>query len=193
MKRPPHKQKHEEDTDVDTELVPEVTEVAASSLEAKLKKLRADLRACQKEKDENLAGWQRAKADLVNFRRLAEADRSRDVVRAKSSVLQAILPVLDSFESAMEDKGWQKVDEEWREGVRRIAEQLTNALTHEGLVAFGCKGDAFDPTFHECMSVVPVEDAAKDHTIVEVLQKGYRLGDEVVRAAKVIVAQTEAP
>jgi len=179
------------DADSGEELELEQEEVSNASLKGKMKDLRTQLKEAQKERDENLAGWQRAKADLANFRRVSAQDASRDAARAKGSVLKAIVPALDSFDSAMADSSWNDVDAKWREGVERIAAQFHQALEKEGLTSFGEVGDSFDPEVHECMSVVPTDDPKKDHTIMQVLQRGHTLGGELVRPAKVIVSQVE--
>jgi molecular chaperone GrpE len=177
------------DADTGDEVELEQEEVANASLKAKLKELRAQLRAALKERDENLAGWQRAKADLANFRRTAAEDTTRNSARAKGDVVQAVVPALDSFDSAMADSSWNDVDKKWREGVERIAAQFHAALEKEGLTPFGEVGDHFDPEAHECMSVAPTNDLKKDHTLMQVLQRGYKLGNELIRPAKVVVAQ----
>jgi molecular chaperone GrpE len=181
------------DVDSGVEIAPEDTEIAAASLKGKLKQLRDELALAKKERDENLAGWQRAKADLINFRRNMEEDKVRDAARAQGKIVRAILPALDSFASAMKAPTWHHVDPEWREGVERIAAQLTGSLERDGVRAFGAVGDGFDPTLHESMSVAPTDDEAQDHTLAEVLQLGYKIDDEVIRPAKVVVAQYSGP
>jgi molecular chaperone GrpE len=190
MKRDTEDVEFEIDDDSRDEIVAEESEASLAVLRVKLKTLRDELKKAQGERDEHLAGWQRAKADLVNFRRNVEEDRVRDQARLKGKVIQAVLPTLDSFESAVADKSWGEVEQHWREGVERIKDQLEKSLGREGLVSFGSAGDSFDPNLHECMSVVPTSDAG-DETIAQVLQKGYKIGDEVIRPAKVIVFQQQ--
>jgi molecular chaperone GrpE len=177
------------DADTGDDIVAEESELSVASLKAKLKQLRTELTKAKEERNENLTGWQRAKADLVNFRRNVEEDRFRDSARQKGKIIQSILPTLDSFESATADKSWQDVDPHWREGVERIRNQLTSSLEKDGLTTFGAIGEPFDPSMHECMSVTATDDEAQDNIIVQVLQKGYRIGNEVIRPAKVIVYQ----
>ncbi len=180
------------DADTRDEVVAEETELGEAALKDRLKALRAELMACTKERDEHLAGWQRAKADLVNFRRTVEEDRVRDVARARVRTIRALVPVFDSLEGAMSGAAWNALERTWREGMERVTKQLADALAQEGVVAFGTVGDPFDPAYHECVSVVAAEDAATDHTVAQVLQRGYRVGTEVVRPAKVVVFQTKA-
>jgi molecular chaperone GrpE len=178
------------DADSGEEIELEESEVTNVALKTKLKNLRADLLSAQKERDENLAGWQRAKADLANFRRTVGEDKERDAARAQGTFIRAIIPSLDSFESAMADKSWNSVDKEWRDGVERIANQINSALSDAGLTSFGKEHEDFDPLLHECMSVVPTKHKKEDHTIAQIMQKGYKIGSEIIRPAKVIVAQT---
>jgi len=177
------------DIDTGEEIEMEEGEVTNAALKNKLKVLRKELKQAHQERDENLAGWQRAKADLVNYRKNVAEDRERTEARIKGSIIEKLLPALDTFETAMQDKNWNDVAKEWREGVERIAGQFHQALKSEGLERFGTVGDTFDPTAHECMSTVPTEDESKDHTISQVLQQGYSINGELVRPAKVVVAQ----
>jgi molecular chaperone GrpE len=189
MKKAPENDDISIDLETGEEIEMEEDEVSNQSLKQKLKQLRDELKAVQKERDEHLAGWQRSKADLVNFRKTVEEDRIRDSLRAKSTIITSILPVLDTFEAAMQDKSWEVVDKSWREGIERIANQFLKVLENEGVKKFACKGDVFDPNIHECISVVKTEEKKEDNTIAQVLQQGYRLHTELVRPAKVIVAQ----
>lgn len=155
----------------------------------KIKKLRTELKKAKIERDENLAGWQRSKADLANFRRIVEEDREKYKARAKVSLIYGLLPALDTFDAAMQDPSWADVEKNWREGVERIAQQFHQVLRDKGLVAFGAVGDIFDPNVHECMSTIETLDIKKDDTIAQVLQQGYEVNNELVRPAKVVVAQ----
>lgn len=172
----------------------EQTDASATALAKKLKIMRKDLAEVKKERDANLAGWQRAKADLINLRRMTESDIQRANARGIASVAQEVLPAMDSFEAAVQAPEWQTVPETWRNGVIRIKEQLQNALTRAGLESFGSANEPFNPTLHECMSVVPAKKQEHDDIIAQVLQKGYRLKEEVIRPAKVAVYQySESP
>jgi len=195
MPKRPHTPLEEAEVIIDAEsgdeIVPEETEVAAHGLQNKLKKLRDELKECQKERDNNLAGWQRSKADLVNYRRTVEEDRKRDTARAKGDVVAALIPVIDAFDSAIAAESWQQVDQEWRSGVERIDTQLHRALEEHGLESYGEECEAFDPSLHECMSVVPTDKKHADDSIVQVLQRGLRIDGFVLRPAKVVVAQEQ--
>lgn len=199
MNTPHHHHLHTEeeaaiDADTREDIALEEEEASAHALKDTLRTLRAELVACKQQRDENLAGWQRAKADLVNFRRSVEEDRVRDLARAQGAVIRSLIPALDSFASAMEAEGWKAVEVGWREGVERTVQQITKALQELGLERFGREGEAFDPTLHECVSISPAHDPLKDHTLARILQAGYRVQGEVMRPAKVVVAQyADAP
>jgi molecular chaperone GrpE len=177
------------DIETGEEIELEEDEVMNSSLKLKLKKLRDELTKTKKERDENLAGWQRAKADLVNLRKNNEREKEINAIRSKAKIIKSILPAIDAFETAMKDVSWKDVDEGWRSGVERIASQLTNALKLEGVEMFGEVDDEFNPEIHECMSVTETKEKEKDHEISEVFQKGYRFGKELIRPAKVMILQ----
>ncbi len=174
------------------ELELESEELSREVLAQKLTAVRKELAAAQKESREHLDGWQRTKADLVNVRRMADAEVARALIQGSGRLAREILPALDSFAAAMQAPEWSEVAENWRTGVERIEGQLSGALSRAGLVSYGSVGERFDPAVHECMSVQVTEDEALDDTVAEVLQKGYRLNDEVIRPAKVIVAQYRA-
>lgn len=184
-----------EDISIDFETGEEIEleedEVSNSALKSKLRQLRRELLQAQKERDDNLAGWQRSKADLINFRKNVEEDKQRDILRAKGSVIRSIIPALDSFSSAMQDASWKEIEKSWQEGMERIANQFHQALKKEELTSFGEVGEVFNPNIHECMSVIPTEKKKEDHTIAQVLQQGYMLKTELVRPAKVVVAQVK--
>jgi molecular chaperone GrpE len=168
----------------------EYTEENYSSLE-KIKKMRQILRECQKEKEENLNGWQRAKADLINSRRIMEEDIKRASLKGKEKLLFSLLPSLDSFSFAQNNKEWETLPEEWRKGIEKAFSQLQKGLQEQGIESFGKEGDVFDPLFYECVSVLSSSDKEKDNSIATLLQKGYRLKESVIRPAKVIVYQCE--
>lgn len=192
MKRAPHNTHDDEvvvDLDSRDSVIADEEDTTETGFQEKLASVRTELTSVRKERDEYLTGWQRAKADLVNYRRMVTEDKERDTLRAKRTTLFAVIPTLDSFENATAAPSWNNAPPEWREGIERIRTQLMKALAAEGLKSFGIKGEPFDPTRHECMSVVVTDNPAHDHTVAEILQHGYMLGDDVIRPAKVTVAQ----
>jgi len=168
------------------ELVSE--DAGSASTSAKIKKLREDLKECQKGRTEYLTGWQRAKADLINERKEYQ-EREKEIGTAvRERFLMDLLPALDSFDMAFANKkAWEKVDKNWRSGVEYIHSQLLSTIAQHGFVPFNPAGEIFNPTLHESIEMVLVSKKEQDNKIIEILQCGYKHGDAVVRPAKVKV------
>ena len=162
-------------------------EDAEGGCKKKLADMRASLKECRKEREDNLAGWQRAKADIVNMRRMAEEDIAAGSARGKADLLRALLPGLDSFEHARTTDAWHALPEEWQSGMERVFAQLEKGFSEQDVERFGAVDEAFDPQMHECMSMLPCTEKEKDNTIAQVLQQGYRIQTTIVRPAKVVV------
>lgn len=159
-----------------------------SGAKDKLKKLRDDLKSCQKEKTENLNGWQRSQADYANLKREAAEIRLQTTERAKAGFVEDLLPALDSFSMAFSNKeAWEKVDQNWRIGVEYIYNQLMSVLADNGVSPIDQIDVEFDPSLHESIETIPAEKPELDHTIAQIIQKGYRIGTRVIRPARVIV------
>lgn len=170
--------------DVDFEPEDELGDVGAA--QAKLKKVRAELKEAQAKRDEYLAGWQREKADSINAKKDAQYNAQRTVERAKDAFVEDLLPALDSFDMATTSEAWDTVAEEWRTGMGYIYNQLVTVLEKNGVRRFGKSGEKFDPAKHE--AVQEVEDGGgESHTILKVLRHGYMTGERVIRPAQVIV------
>lgn len=151
-----------------------------------LKKLREKLRACETEKKEYLDGWQRARADFANARKEEELRRGDLIKFASEGLVEDILPVLDSFSMAFGNKEvWEKVDANWRKGVEYIYTQLFSVLESRGLSEIGKLGEKIDPRDHVVIEGVSVERDEQVDMVVQVIQKGYRLHNKVIRPAKV--------
>jgi molecular chaperone GrpE len=123
----------------------------------------------------------RAQAELVNFRRRVERDRdaNRDVVIAE--VVRALLPALDDLTRA-------EAHGDLAEGpMQVIAQKIRGGFDRFGLVQIGEKGEAFDPHVHEALVQLPTPDATSQ-TVADVIEPGYKLGERVLRAAKVAVS-----
>jgi len=148
-----------------------------------------ELRARAAERDEYLALAQRTQADFENYRKRVarEAQVARD--KGVKQVVSELLPALDNFERALAAAEAEEADSEHHltKGIRLVQQELVNALARVGIEPFSPKGEAFDPTQHEAMAQQPVE-GAQSGTVVEVYQQGYRLGGNVIRPARVVVA-----
>lgn len=151
-----------------------------------LKKLREKLKVCEKDKKEYLDGWQRMRADVANIRKDEETRRGEMIKFASEGLVEDLLPVLDSFTMAFSNKeAWEKVDANWRKGVEYIFAQMYSVLESRGLSEIGKAGEQVDPRLHIAMEEVPVVSPEEAGTIAEVIQKGYRLHNKVIRPAKV--------
>ncbi len=158
----------------------------------KIKKLQEQIKELQKEKQEYLDGWQRARADYANLQKTSDEDKKRFKALFAEKFVEDLIPVIDSFSMAMANKeSWEKVDATWRTGVEYIYNQLMGTLESHGLKLFGEVGDKFDPTTHEGVSDEVTDDELKDHTVAKVHQKGFLLGDSVLRPARVSVYTLE--
>lgn len=173
----------------DTEADDVVFEAEGETVADTLKKLREKLKACQKEKEEYLAGWQRAKADYANAQKEGEKARAEFALFAKREALMEFVTVADSFDMAFANReAWEKVDKNWRVGVEYIYSQLLAIFEQNGLKQLNPIGEMFDPKLHASVRSVAAEKPEDDHKIVTVIQKGYTMNDAVVRSPKVEVA-----
>ncbi len=169
--------------DDELEVIPD-EEGEAPELQGKIKKLKADVKKCEIEKREYLDGWQRAKADFINFRN-EEGKRMEDMARfITAGFVQDVLPVLDSFELALSASRRNELPAEVERGVLLIRSQFTDILKKRGLEEISAeKGTVFNPEKHE--AVGEVESDAPEGTVAEVVQKGYMLRGRVLRPARV--------
>lgn len=160
-----------------------------ANLSDKLKKIRAELKTCQTEKNDYLAGWQRAKADYLNLKREAEEHRTQTANWVKEGLFEELFPLADSFELAMGNKEiWEQAPENWRKGVEYIYLQLKNLLQNHGLEEIApSKGEKFNPLEQHSVGVVPAKTADEDDQIDEIIKKGYKIKDRVLRPAQVRV------
>ena len=136
--------------------------------------------------EEYLATAQRVAADFENYRKRAARDQESLVARAHERLLKALIPILDDLERALEAAN-EHEEAKLEEGVALVHRSLADLLAREGLAEIETEG-AFDPHVHEALLAQPAEDA-ESGSVLQVLQKGYRLGDVVVRPARVIVAE----
>jgi len=158
--------------DDDVEIINEGDDESAKD---KLKKLRDELKICKKERDDYLAGWQRAKADFINARRDEEKARAEFVKFAAEQVLKEMLAVADSLElSGGADS-------------KPVYNQLMDLLKKEGVGPIEALGKKFTPLEHEAFEEKEVSDEKEDNMVVEESQKGYFIHNRVLRPSKVKV------
>jgi molecular chaperone GrpE len=149
------------------------------------KMLTEKLAAAEKQRDDYLSGWQRAKADFANFKK-EEMNRLDEVTQyGNKDLIKDMISVLDNFDlglRAMEKAGPVE------KGVYLIRSQIEDILKKRGLEKVSVKiGDMFDPAIAEAMAEVPAEHPPG--TIVEEIEPGYKLHDKILRPARVIIAK----
>ena len=147
--------------------------------------LEEQVAALEAERDEHLNDLKRVAAEFENYRKRVARDQESLVARAHERLVKELLPVLDDLERALA-AAEEHEEATLEEGVRLVHRELEEALRREGLAEIGTKGH-FDPHIHEALLSQPSEQ--DEGAILEVVQKGYTLGDRVVRPARVIVAE----
>jgi molecular chaperone GrpE len=140
--------------------------------------------ALRKENEELIDTLQRLQAEFENFRKRAQRDQDSLVARAHERLVKELLPVVDDLERALV-AAEQHEEAKLEEGVRLVHRALSGALEREGLAEIETNG-TFDPHVHEALLTQPSD--AEEGSVIEVLQKGYRLGDRVLRPSRVVVA-----
>jgi len=142
------------------------------------------LEATAKERDEYLDALQRLKAEFDNYRKRVARDQQELAARAHERLVKELVPVLDDLERALEAAAAHE-EAKLEDGVRLVHRALADALAKEGLREIPTEG-AFDPHTQEALLSQPSE--TDEGTIIQVLQKGYALGDRVVRPARVVIS-----
>ncbi len=161
---------------------------AAQEIEADFDRLLADT---QQERDEYLDLAKRTKADFENFRKRMSAEVLAASGRGKAEVLRDVLPVLDDLERALQAAGLDPEgdsEDGLAHGVLLVFRSLRDSLTRNGIEALDPTGEKFDPTLHEALSTQPA-DGVESGVVVETMQKGYKLGEQLIRPARVVVAE----
>jgi molecular chaperone GrpE len=145
-----------------------------------------ELTVVTRERDEYLDLAKRTQADFENYRKRAAKDMTAAGARARIGLIREILPVVDNLERAL-SVAPEGDGDAFVEGVRLVYRELEGALARAGVEAIEPQGDTFDPNVHEALSMRP-QDGAESGTVVDVVEKGYRTADTVVRPARVVVA-----
>ena len=143
------------------------------------------------QRDEYLALAQRTQADFENYRKRMARESALAHERGVAKLVKELLPALDNLDRALQEAGSAAAgaghEDPLLKGVRLVREQLMAALARVGVESYSPVGEQFDPAFHEAMVQQPVQGAASG-TVAEVYQPGYRLGEDIIRPARVVVA-----
>jgi len=155
--------------------------------------LKKKFEDCQKKRDEYLAGWQRARADFLNYKK-EEMERIGKLLKyANENLILKILPILDNFEKAEKEIPEDKKNNQFLEGLLQIKTQFKDFLKNQGIEEIKVVGKEFDPNFMEAVEVMEPASAeasaGKSGAILEEIQKGYKLHGKVIRPAKVKVSK----
>lgn len=155
-----------------------ISEEDGEGADKKVKKIKDKFKLCEKERAEYLAGWQRAKADLINYKREQEQKISEYYKFANEGLILDILPVLDSFELALKHGK--------DNGIEQLYNQLKNILKNNSVEEIKAVGEKFNPELHESIGVIEEGDSG---VVVEEIQKGYKLHGKIIRASKVKIGK----
>ncbi len=173
------------DEEEDVEVAPDEEEGEGRG-DAQVKKLREEITRLRGEKQEYMDGWQRAKADYVNALKRFEEEKKLERARGTIKAVEALLPAFDALERAKEHPpaGGQAM----ADGFMAITKQLENAFATLGLAPVGEVGEPFDPALHEALGSDVAGSSEQDDTVSAVLERGWRVGELLIRPAKVRVA-----
>jgi len=156
---------------------------------AELQQLQADLEKSLAQAAENFEGWQRERADFVNYKKRIERDSAQSLQNITGNLVKRYLVVLDDLERALKNRPAAPSEAAaWADGIELIYRKLQAILEAEGVQRIPADGADFDPNIHEAIS----HEASPEHAsgqVIEVIQQGYTLGDRVLRPALVRVAR----
>ncbi len=144
-----------------------------------------ELTVAQRERDEYLDLAKRAQADFENYRKRAAKEAAQAGERARSGLVAELLPVVDNLERALASA--EQGEAHLAKGVELVHQELIAVLARNGVAQFDPAGEQFDPAVHEALSVRE-EEGAQPGVVLDVIEKGYRLGEAVLRPARVVVS-----
>lgn len=173
--------------------IPTETEAEETvAVEEEVAELRRQLEEAQAKADEYLDQWRRSVAEFSNFRKRMERDRQEFQKAATADFLKRLLPVVDDMERAFAHLPAELAGHEWVIGMQMVYQKLVDLLYQEGLQPIEAEDGQFDPFSHEAVSYEESADH-EDGAIIDVVRRGYRFGERVLRPAQVRVARrTEA-
>jgi len=171
--------------DKDESPVEEDIDVEGAQEAESIESIRSALEDERQKAEKYLANWQRAEADLINFRKRMEQEKADLVTFANETLVLSLLPTLDDLERALGNVSEDLAGTTWVEGIELIQRKLHGVLQAQGLSAIEAEGQDFDPNIHEAVMCVEGEDGK----VVEELQKGFKFRDRVIRPSMVKVGQ----
>jgi molecular chaperone GrpE len=180
----PREPEEEQNREAETEAGEVEAEVAEIEDMETLKQALAEAKATA---EANLAGWQRAQADFVNYKKRSQQEREEIGKFANSMIMLSLLPVLDDLERAFISVPPRLAKLSWVDGIKLIERKLLASLEAQGLSQIKALGEPFDPNLHEAVR----QDKGKEGIVIEEVQKGYKLDDRVIRPTMVVVGNGE--
>jgi molecular chaperone GrpE len=163
-------------------------DISPTKLLADIEALRAEADAAKAQADEYLSALQRERAEFLNFKRRTEEERLRALGLAADDLIRKVLAVADDFDRAIDARPESIANDPWFEGLSAIDRKLRQLLESEGVTVIDARpGMPFDPRDHEAIVTVP-GTGRPEGEIVELVRRGYRLRDRVIRPALVAVA-----
>lgn len=156
--------------------------------EPSINDLEQRIAAMELEAEEHKNNWLRSVADFKNYKRRTESEREELIRNASARLLMKLLPVVDDLQRAMEHVPEEIGNNQWLGGVKMVLRKLETILEGEGLQPIAALGEEFDPNFHEA---VMYEETGEDQAnkVVQELQRGYTLGERVLRPTMVKVGK----
>lgn len=149
-------------------------------------KKKEKLEECQKLKEEYLSGWQRSRADFLNYKK-EEAKRLKKLLQyEKERTIISVLPMVDAFERATQGISKKAKEDSVIKGFLQIKKQLKDFLQEQEVEEIKALGEKFDPNFHEAIEMV---EGKKKNIVMEEIEKGYQLQGKVIRPAKVKISK----
>lgn len=176
------------DLEEEEDLMEEELKAATLEMEREFKALSQELEEAQAKAEEYLNGWQRALADFTNYKRRIERDQQQTMQNTVGSVVKRYLPILDDLERALNNRPKDGEGAVWANGIELIYRKFLMSLEADGVKSMQAEGQMFDPNLHEAISQEPSQEHDSGQ-IIEVLQKGYLIGERVLRPAVVRVAE----
>ena len=162
--------------------------MSEGELKKEIEELKKKLEETEKLKNEYLAGWQRARADLINYKK-EEMERVGSFIKiAQEGLIFEFLPILDNFDIAEKNIKKELKENDNVKGLLQIKQQILDFLKKKGVEEIKSVGEKFNPAYHEVVEEVDT-DEFETGTIVEEVQKGYKIDGRILRPAKVKVAK----
>ncbi len=174
---------HEEGMEQNQENAPE-----QASLETESDSLQAELDAIKLKSNENFEGWQRERADFLNYKKRVEREQASLKNFIVADIVKKYLAVLDDMELAFKNRPTSEDCQGWVEGIALIHQKLNSILENEGVEKIPAEGLEFDPNIHEAVTQIDSPNH-ESGMVVEVMRVGYKIGDRVIRPALVIIAR----